>query len=179
LIFTPTPIEGVFVIDVERKEDERGFFARTWCREEFAARGLNPELAQCSISYNRKKGTLRGLHFQREPHAEAKLVRCSRGAIFDVAVDLRPESPSFKSWFAVELSDANYRMLYVPEECAHGFQSLVDEVEVIYQISAVFAPSVSQGLRFDDPGFGIEWPLLISTISERDRSWPLLGGLVE
>jgi dTDP-4-dehydrorhamnose 3,5-epimerase len=171
--FQPTPIAGVFLLEPEPLRDERGFFARTWCRREFAGRGLNPDLAQCSLSYNRKRGTLRGLHYQAPPWAEAKLVRCLRGAIYDVALDLRPQSPTFKQWYAAELSADDRRMLYIPEGCAHGFQTLSDDAEVFYQISQFHDPASARGVRWDDPAFGIAWPLQTGiTISARDQSYP-------
>jgi dTDP-4-dehydrorhamnose 3,5-epimerase len=170
--FEATKIPGVFLVDPELLEDERGFFARTWCRREFATHGLCPELAQCSISFNRRKGTLRGMHHQLPPHAEAKLVRVTRGAIFDVALDLRPESPTFREWFGCELTEANRRMLYIPERLAHGFLTLVDSTEVAYQISEVHSPDAARGVRWDDPAFAIDWPERPVVISERDRSYP-------
>jgi dTDP-4-dehydrorhamnose 3,5-epimerase len=172
--FTETKLHGVYVVDPQRSEDERGFFARTWCEREFAACGLNPRLAQCSVSYNRRKGTVRGLHYQAAPHQEAKLVRCTRGAIYDVVLDLRPASASFRQWAAMELTASNYRMLYVPEGCAHGFQTLKDESEVLYQISEFYAPEFARGVRWDDPAFAIEWhPGGEPIMSQRDRQWPL------
>ena len=171
MIFTPTPVAGAFVIDVERIADERGFFARTFCAREFAAHGLNPRVVQCSVSFNRTKGTLRGLHFQRPPHAEAKLVRCTRGALFDVIVDLRPDSPTFRQHFGIELSARNGKMPYVPEGCAHGFQTLEDDTEVLYQMSEFFAPEAGGGVRWNDAAFGIQWPLAVAVISERDRTF--------
>jgi dTDP-4-dehydrorhamnose 3,5-epimerase len=171
--FSPTPIEGVVVVDLEPYTDERGLFARVWCEEEAAALGLNAHLSQCSISRNPRAGTLRGLHFQRAPHEEAKLVRCTRGAIFDVAVDLRAESPMHTHWFGVELSAENGRALYIPEGCAHGFQTLVDDCELLYLISYPYTPGAGSGVRWDDPAFGIEWPAAPErTIGERDRAWP-------
>jgi dTDP-4-dehydrorhamnose 3,5-epimerase len=173
VIFHATEIPGVVVVDIERREDERGFFARTFCREEFAAQGMVTEFVQCSISYNRRRGTLRGMHFQAEPYGEAKLVRCSRGAIFDVALDLRPQSPAFKRWVGVELNDENGRMLYLPKGCAHGFQTLVDDSEVLYHISEFYHPEASAGVRWDDPAFGIKWPLdAAASLSVSDRLRP-------
>ena len=173
MIITETKLKGVFLIDLERKEDERGFFARTWCRNEFEQRGLNPRLVQCSVSFNKHKGTLRGLHYQAAPHEEAKLVRCTRGAIHDVAVDLRPDSPTYLRWTAAELTAANGRALYVPEGCAHGFQTLADDSEVLYQISEFYCPESARGARWDDPAFGIEWPPAVRRIlSERDAAYP-------
>ncbi len=170
MIFAETEVNGAFVIEPERKEDERGFFARTWCRKEFLARGLNPHLAQCSISYSKKKGTLRGLHYQAAPHEEAKLIRCTRGAIYDVILDLRRDSPTFKRWMALKLTPENNRMLYVPEGFAHGFQTLEDHTEVFYQSSEFYHPKFERGVRWNDLTFGIEWPLEVSVISEKDSS---------
>jgi dTDP-4-dehydrorhamnose 3,5-epimerase len=172
MIFESTHIEGVWVIEAERLEDERGFFARTWDVDEFAERGLNPRLAQCSISYNRQRGTLRGMHFQAAPFEEAKLVRCTSGALFDVAVDLRPGSPTLGEWFGVELSARNRRALYVPEGCAHGFLTLEDRCEVHYQISERYVPEASRGVRWNDPAFAISWPGEVAVINERDGSYP-------
>jgi dTDP-4-dehydrorhamnose 3,5-epimerase len=170
--FMPTDVEGVWLIEPERHEDERGFFARTWDAAAFEEHGLASALAQCSLSYNRRRGTLRGLHYQEAPHAEVKLVRCTSGAIFDVAVDLRPDSPSFTSWVGVDLTSENRSALYVPEGCAHGFLTLTDGAEVAYQISTPYEPSAGQGVRFDDPAFGIEWPAEIVVVNERDRRYP-------
>jgi dTDP-4-dehydrorhamnose 3,5-epimerase len=170
--FTETKVAGAFLIEPEPIADERGFFARTFCREEFADHGLNPELAQANISFNHRKGTLRGLHYQEAPHAEAKLVRSVRGAIWDLALDLRPDSPTYLAWFGVELSDASRAMLYVPEGCAHGFLTLTDDAEVAYQMSAPYAPRAARGVRFDDPAFGISWPGEVVVINERDRTYP-------
>jgi dTDP-4-dehydrorhamnose 3,5-epimerase len=170
--FLPTALAGACIIDIETVQDERGFFARSWCREEFARHGLNPDLAQCSISFNKKRGTLRGMHYQAAPHEETKVVRCTRGAIYDVIVDLRPESPTFRKWIAVELSADNRRMLYVPLGFAHGFQSLVDDTEVFYQISTFYHPGSARGVRWDDPAFGIEWPVTERVISDKDRQYP-------
>ena len=171
--FVETELGGVFVVELEEHVDERGSFARTWCREEMAAAGLTSDLAQCSLSRNRRAGTLRGLHFQRPPHEEAKLVRCTRGAIFDVAVDLRPGSATLGRWVGVELDPDNSRGLYVPEGCAHGFQTLVDDTDVAYMISVPYAPEAATGVRWDDPRLGIAWPEVAErTISPRDRSLP-------
>jgi len=164
----PTPLEGAHVIEPGRNSDERGFFARTWCAEEFQRMGLNPKLAQCSISWNVRRGTLRGLHYQAEPLAECKLIRCSVGAIYDVIVDLRLGSTSYGKWFAVELTSANHKMLYVPEGFAHGFQTLVDDTEVCYQISQSYRPELARGVRWNDPAFGIEWPIPDPILSARD-----------
>jgi dTDP-4-dehydrorhamnose 3,5-epimerase len=170
--FTETKVAGAFLIEPEPIADERGFFARTWCREEFAEHGLNPALAQANVSFSHRRGTLRGMHLQDPPHAEAKLVRCTRGAIFDVAVDLRRDSPTYLAWSGAELTDANRSMLYVPEGCAHGFLTLADATEVAYQMSAPYAPAAARGVRWDDPAFGIEWPGEVLVINERDRRYP-------
>jgi dTDP-4-dehydrorhamnose 3,5-epimerase len=172
MIFTATGVEGVWVIEPERHEDERGFFARTWDAVEFQSRGLSADLSQCSVSYNCRRGTLRGLHYQEAPHAEVKLVRCTAGAIFDVAVDLRPDSPSFTRWFGAELTAENRTALYVPEGCAHGFLTLTDGAEVTYQISTPYVPNAGRGVRFDDPAFGVDWPGDVVVVNERDRSYP-------
>lgn len=172
MIFTETTLKGAFLIEAERREDERGFFARTWCQREFASHGLEKNWVQCSISFNRKKGTLRGMHYQAPPYEEAKLIRCTRGAIFDVIVDLRPHSPSFKHWVGLELTADNRRMLYIPEGFAHGFQTLADETEIFYQMSQFYAPEYASGVRWDDPALHIAWPTDERTISERDRSYP-------
>jgi dTDP-4-dehydrorhamnose 3,5-epimerase len=162
------PLSGAYLIDLELVADERGFFARTWCAEEFEEFGLNPKLAQCSISSNTRRGTLRGMHYQADPYAEAKLIRCCSGVIYDVIVDLRPVSPTYCKWSAVELSSANHKMLYVPEGFAHGFQTLVDNTEVVYQISVSYQPEYARGVRWNDPAFGIEWPISHPIVSARD-----------
>ncbi len=167
-----TIISGAFLIEPERREDERGFFARTWCRREFEQHGLDARLVQCSISYNRMAGTLRGMHFQREPHAEAKLVRCTTGAIHDVILDLRPSSPTYLSWISVELTASNRLALYVPAGLAHGFQTLVDDTEVFYQISEFYHPESADGVRWDDPAFRIRWPLPNPILSSKDKQYP-------
>jgi dTDP-4-dehydrorhamnose 3,5-epimerase len=175
LIFSPTPLAGAWLIEPERLEDDRGFFARSFCREEFAARGLNPEIAQSNISWNRRRGTLRGLHYQAAPHAEVKLVRCTRGAVWDVIVDLRPDSPSYRRWHGVELSAERRCALYVPEGFAQGFQTLVDDTEVLYLMSQLYRPEAARGLRWDDPALGIAWPIADPLLSDHDRGLPLLG----
>lgn len=172
MIFTETPLAGAYLIDLESHQDERGFFARTYCRREFEKRGLNPEVVQCNTSFNHKAGTVRGMHHQRPPASEAKLVRCIRGAIVDVIVDLRTASPSYGKHFAAELTAENRRALFVPECFAHGFQTLSDNTEVYYQMSAFYEPSSGAGYRYDDPRLAISWPLPISVISETDLSWP-------
>jgi len=172
VIFTKLDISGVFLAEPELHGDDRGFFARTWCQEEFKKRGLNDRLVQCSVSFNAKKGTLRGMHYQVAPYREAKLVRCSHGAIYDVAVDLRPESPTFKRHIGVELSEQNRKMLYVPEGFAHGFITLRDQTEVLYHISEFWSPAHARGVRWNDPAFGIEWPAQPEIIADRDRDYP-------
>ena len=171
--FVPTDLDGPYLLELQRYEDERGFFARTWCRDELGDHGLVPELAQSSISWNAKAETLRGMHFQTAPHEEAKLVRCTRGAIYDVIVDLRPGSPTHAEWIGVELEAELGTALYVPKGFAHGFQTLVDGAEVLYMISDAYVPEASSGVRWDDPAFGIEWPHSAErTISGRDLAWP-------
>ncbi len=175
MIFKETKLQGAYLIEPALFEDERGFFARTWSQEEFAARGLNPSIVQCNSSLNKRTGTLRGMHYQVSPHEEAKLVRCAAGAIYDVIIDLRPESPTWRQWFAVELTSRNRLMVYVPEAFAHGFQTLEDDSEVLYQVSAYYDQESARGVRWDDPAFGIDWPLPITVISQRDREHPLLS----
>lgn len=170
--FNQTTLHGAYLIEIEPHEDERGFFARTWSREEFLKHELNAAIAQCSISYNKKRGTLRGVHYQVKPYEETKVVACTAGAIYDLIVDLRPTSKTFKRWFAVELTADKKNMLYVPEGFAHGFQTLEDESEVFYQISQTYQPEYSRGIRFDDPAFGFQWPIEKRIISERDRTFP-------
>jgi len=170
--FRRTGFEGLFVVELERLADSRGFFARSWCAREFADHGLEIAVAQCNISYNEKRGTLRGLHFQQPPHEETKIVRCTRGAIFDVIVDLRPQSPSYLRWQGFELTAENRKALYVPKGFAHGFQTLADNAEIVYQISEFYAPNSAGGYRFDDAAIGIAWPVPVTLISERDLSWP-------
>jgi dTDP-4-dehydrorhamnose 3,5-epimerase len=176
IVLKETKLEGAFVVEPERFEDERGFFARAWSRAEFEARGLNPRVAECYLSFNRKKGTLRGMHFQSPPHAQAKLVRCTAGAVCDVIVDLRPGSATFKQWAGVELTARNRLMLYVPEGFAHGFQALEDDAEVFYQVSERYASESAGGVRWDDPAFGIEWPLRVEVINYRDASYENFEG---
>jgi dTDP-4-dehydrorhamnose 3,5-epimerase len=175
VLFRETEVAGGYVVEPERMEDERGYFARTFSAREFADRGLDDRVDQCSTSFNAKAGTLRGLHYQRAPHGEAKLVRCTRGAIFDVCLDLRPDSPSYLRWTGVELSGDNGRALFVPEGCAHGFQTLVDATEVHYQISTPYVPEAARGVRWDDTAFAIEWPPAPAggrTIAARDAEYP-------
>jgi len=173
MIFRETPLAGVWVLEPERFADERGFFARTYCRRDFEERGLDPAVAQCSVSFNHRRGTLRGLHFQSAPHEEVKLVRVTRGAVWDVIVDLRPGSPTLRRHFAVVLSAENRRELYIPKGMAHGFQTLEDATEVFYQISEFYAPESARGYRWDDPAFAIPWPEPVTMISEKDRNLPL------
>ncbi len=172
MIFHETALPGAWVIEPERFADERGFFARTFCREELAAHGLESEVAQCSVSYNRRRGTLRGMHYQAAPGEEAKLVRCTRGAVFDAVVDLRPGSSTLGRWAAVELSAENRLALYVPPGLGHGFETLVDDCEVFYQMSVPYAPGLARGFAHDDPTVAIPWPLPVAVISERDRALP-------
>lgn len=171
MLFTELPLRGAFLIEPERRPDERGFFARVWCRDEFADHGLDTRLVQCNISYNRAQGTLRGMHLQIAPHAETKLVRCTAGAIYDVIVDLRPESPTFSRWHGERLSADNRRALYVPEGFAHGFLTLAADAEVLYQMSEFQHPESSRGVRWDDPAFGIVWPARPTVLSQRDAGY--------
>lgn len=173
--FTETPLRGAFVIDLEPHQDERGFFARTFCAAEFAKHGLDVRVVQCNLSSNARAGTLRGMHFQRPPVSEAKLVRCVRGAIYDVVVDLRPDSATYLRHFGLELSSENRRALFVPERFAHGFQTLSDLTEVEYQMSEFHTPGAADGFRYDDPAFAIPWPLPISVISSKDQAWPVVA----
>ena len=170
--FRETKIPGVFEICPDFLKDERGFFARTWCQKEFEAHNLNSHLVQCSVSFNARKGTLRGIHYQTGEHAEAKLVRCTKGSIYDVALDIRRDSPTFRRWVAVVLSAEERNMLYVPEGCAHGFLTLQDDAEVSYQMSQFYHPQSARGVRWDDPAFRIGWPGRVEVISERDRTYP-------
>ena len=170
--FVPTRLPGAFIVEQERLTDDRGFFARTWCAQEFAQRGLEPALSQCSVSYNHRRHTLRGLHYQAPPFAEVKLVRCTRGALFDVAVDLRPDSPTFRGWVGVELMEHDGRALYVPRGFAHGFFTLTDATEVAYQISTPYEPSAARGVRWNDPFHGVAWPGPVAVIAPRDQDYP-------
>lgn len=172
MIFNETPLRGAFLIEPEKREDERGFFARIWCQRDFEEKGLNGQWVQSSVSYNRRKGTLRGMHFQRAPFEECKLVRCTAGAIFDVIIDLRFGSPSFGQYYSVVLSAENYRMLYIPEGYAHGFQTLEDHSEVTYHMSEFYEPKSSGGVRWNDAAFGIRWPLEPVMMSKRDQEYP-------
>jgi dTDP-4-dehydrorhamnose 3,5-epimerase len=177
LIFTETPLKGAFIIDIESRRDERGYFARVWCAREFEARGLSTALVQCNVAYNNRKGILRGMHYQQAPWSEVKLVRCTKGAVYDVIVDLRDGSETRLQWTGVELTEDNHRMLYVPEGFAHGYLTLQDNSELFYQVSQFYTPQVEGGLRWNDPAVGIDWPdvgeLLISA---KDSAWPLLNG---
>jgi dTDP-4-dehydrorhamnose 3,5-epimerase len=175
--FTETHLAHAYLIDLDKRADDRGFFARAYCEREFAGHGLMPRFVNTNLSLTRRKGTLRGMHYQRPPHAEAKLVRCTRGAIYDVIIDLRPESATWGQWLGVELTADNHRQLYVPEGFAHGFVTLMDDTEVTYQVSAFFAPEAEGGVRWDDPAFAIEWPVDVLEMSEKDRHWPLHGAV--
>jgi len=171
--FTPTPLSGAWLVEIEPIEDERGFFARTWSPEEFAAQGLVTDIAACNVSMNVTTGTLRGMHFQAEPHGEVKLVRCTSGGVFDVIIDLRPDSPTYCRWHGVELTAANRTALYIPAGFAHGFQTLESHAEVLYQMSSPYVPDAARGVRWDDPLFAIEWPRAGRRVmSERDRTYP-------
>lgn len=172
MIFSPTELPGAYIVDIEPHVDERGFFARAWCQEEFSAHGLNPRLVQCNISQNRVAGTLRGMHYQAAPAAEAKLVRCTRGAIYDVIIDLRTDSPAFLQHIGVKLTAEAHTMLYVPEGFAHGFLTLADDTEVFYQMSEFYRPECARGVRWNDPRFGIQWPAAVHSISQRDATYP-------
>jgi len=172
MIFTETKIKGAFIVDIKPMEDERGFFARSWCQKDFEDAGLVSRVVQSNISLNHKKGTLRGMHFQLSPFEETKLVRCTRGAIVDVLVDLRPESPTHKQWVAVELTEDNHRMLYVPRRFGHGFQTLTDNAEVFYQVSQFYSAEHARGVRYNDPAFNISWPLPPAVMSKNDQTWP-------
>ncbi len=174
MIFTETKLSGAFVIDVERREDARGFFARVFCQHEFEAHGLKPIIAQANVAYNRKKGTIRGMHFQFPPAAETKLVRCTRGAILDIIVDLRPESLTYLDHIAVELTGESCRALYVPERFAHGYQVLRDDTETSYQVGEFYTPGCEGGLHFNDPRLALRWPLPVSVISDKDQAWKQL-----
>ena len=172
-----TKIAGVVEIELQPTCDERGFFARSWCQKEFENHELNPKMLQCNISFNARKGTLRGIHYQAEPYPEAKLVRCTMGAIYDVVVDLRPQSPTFKNWVGVILSAVSRRMIYVPEGCGHGFLTLVDNTEVFYQMSEFYHPELARGVRWNDPELNITWPVAVEVVSERDRVNPKVDEL--
>lgn len=172
MIFTETKLKGAYIIDIKRIEDQRGFFGRGWCQEEFETHGLNPRTVQMNVGFSITKGTLRGMHFQMAPWEEAKLARCTLGAIYDVIIDLRPDSPTHKQWLGVELTADNRRMLYIPEGCAHGYQTLTDNAEMYYLTTQFYAAEFAAGVRYNDPSFGIEWPISIEVISEKDEIWP-------
>lgn len=174
MIFNETKLKGAYIIDIDCKEDSRGFFARAFCQKEFEANGLKPIIAQANVAFNHKKGTLRGMHFQYPPAAEIKLVRCTRGAILDIIVDLRPESPTYLNYIGVELTEDNHRGLYVPERFAHGYQVLRDKTETSYQVGEFYTPDAEGGLAYNDPHLELEWPLPVSVISEKDQRWKLL-----
>lgn len=176
MIITATPLKDAFVVELEIREDDRGGFARTFCAREFEEHGMKPIVAQCNMSYNFKKGTLRGMHYQLPPAAETKLVRCTKGAIYDVIIDMRPESPTYKQHFGIELTEDNRKALYVPELFAHGYLALTDGAEVVYQVGEFYSPGYERGIRYDDPEFGIEWPIPITVISEKDSKWPPFEG---
>lgn len=173
--FTETALEGVLLVEPDKRADERGFFARIWCQEVFDVRGLNPAVAQTNVGFSSRRGTLRGLHYQRAPHEEAKLVRCTRGAVYDVVVDVRPESATYLHWAGFELTDESHAAVYVPEGCAHGYLTLTDGAEITYQASQPYVPVAATGLRYDDPALGIRWLIEPQVISQQDRSWPLLA----
>ena len=172
MIFNETKLKGAFIIELKKLGDERGFFARSFCSREFETHTLNPHMVQCSISFNKKRGTLRGMHFQAAPHEEAKTIRCTQGALYDVIIDLRPASETYKQWIPVELTAENRTMLYVPEGFAHGFMTIADNTEIFYQMSEYYIPEAAHGFRFDDPAFKIDWPEKIQEISDRDLSYP-------
>jgi dTDP-4-dehydrorhamnose 3,5-epimerase len=173
MIFQQSKIAGAWIIDIEPARDHRGFFAMTWLPDEFRTRGIDPALAQCNLAFNFKRGTLRGMHFQKAPHAQAKIIRATRGSLVDVIVDLREESPSYRQWEAIALTADNHRMLFMPEGIAHGYLTLEDNTEAYYHASTPWVPSAEAGVRWDDPKFGIEWPFEPSVISDKDRQWPL------
>ena len=172
MLFTETKLKGAFIIEPEKLEDERGFFARSWCEREAAAYGLHPKWVQCNISFNKQKATLRGMHYQSVPSEEAKLVRCTMGAIYDVIIDLRPDSSTFRQWLVAELSAENRRMLYIPEGFAHGFLTLDENTEIFYQMSEFYSPGHARGVRWNDPSFAIKWPIEVRVISKQDRNYP-------
>ena len=173
MIFTETKLKGAYIVQLERIKDERGFFSRAWCKREFDQHGLMSRLVQCNVSYNKNRGTLRGMHYQVAPYEETKLVRCTMGSIYDVIIDLRPDSPTHKEWIGVELNAENRQMLFVPKGFAHGYQTLVNHAEVFYQVSEFYHPEAERGVRWNDPVFGIEWPIVDNLeVSEKDKSWP-------
>lgn len=173
MIFEKLRLEGAYVIRLQQHGDERGFFARAWCQREFETHGLTAKIVQANTAYSRRKGTLRGMHYQVSPYAEAKLLRCIRGAVYDVMIDLRPDSSTFKSWYGIELDDQSYKMVYVPEGFAHGYMTLADQTEVFYQVSEFYASDAERGIRWNDPVFNVQWPGMEKMIiSEKDRNWP-------
>ena len=172
MIFTKLELRDAYLIELDKHGDHRGFFARLWCQKEFEEHGLVSDVLQANIFFSKLKGTIRGLHYQEEPYAETKFIRCAKGAVYDVVVDIQPDSPTFMQWFAVELTEDNYKMLYVPKGYAHGFQSLEPDTEVTYLVSEFYTPQAEGGVRYNDPAFGIEWPLPVAEISDKDRSWP-------
>lgn len=172
MIFLPTPLAGAYVIEMEKRADARGFFARSWCRKEFEERGLNPQVAQCNVSFNERRGTLRGMHYQAAPHEEAKLIRCTRGSLYDVIVDIRPPSRTYRRHFGIVLTPQSGTMVYAPEGFAHGFLTLEDGTEISYQMSAAYEPAAARGFRWNDSAFAIEWPAEVLVISDRDRNHP-------
>ena len=176
MIFTETKLQGAFILELDKREDDRGFFARSWCQKEFQAHHLNPRIVQCNISFNRVKGTLRGMHYQAAPLAEAKLVRCTAGTLYDVVIDLRPDSPTYKQHVSEVLSAANYKMMYVPEGFAHGFQTLEDDTEVFYQMSEFYSSEHARGVRYNDPAFDIKWMIANPVMVDRDRNYPNFTG---
>ena len=175
MIFSETKLRGAFIIDLKRLEDERGFFARAFCQREFMEHGLKPVIAQANIAFSRTKGTLRGMHFQFSPAAETKLVRCTRGAVWDIIVDIRPESPTYLDHIGVELTADNYRAIYVPERFAHGYQVLEENSETSYQVGEFYTPSSEGGLRYDDPKLGLKWPMPVTNMTTKDSNWKLLA----
>ena len=172
MIFTETKLKGAYIIGIEKHEDERGFFARSWCKREFQEIGLNTNILQSNIAFSKRRGTLRGLHYQTKPYEETKFIRCTKGIVYDTIIDLRPESSTYKKWVGIDLAEDNYRMLYVPEGFAHGYVTLTDNVEVSYQVSQFYALRYERGIRYNDPAFGINWPIDILVISDKDKSWP-------
>ena len=176
MIFHETKLKGAYIIELEKRSDDRGFFARTFCRKEFDELGLTSDIVQTNISFSRMKGTLRGMHYQRPPHQETKLIRCTKGALYDVIIDLRRDSPTYKQWLGVELSAQNYKMLFIPRDFAHGFLTLEPDTEVVYEVSEFYTPQAECGLRWNDPAFGIVWPRDVNKISEKDADWPDYDG---
>ena len=172
MIFTETKLKGAFILEVKRLEDERGFFGRSWCKKEMEDHGLNSNVVQANVSFNHKKGTLRGMHFQFSPYQETKLIRCTKGAIYDVIIDLRKNSPTYKQWIGVELTEDNYKMLFVPEDFAHGFITLQDNTAVTYQVTQYYTPGAEGGIRWNDPAVGIEWPVPVEVVSQKDKVHP-------